>query len=126
MLSRLFALIIIFVSVYLLGVFLLPSFADKYGNASYNKTIREFKSKLEKEPTTSGSIYESIKDSTRAYVDESKSTVDQIQKTVRQKTQEVKNTVTSVQDAYTAMEKAKNDLQKLTIFSTGSSNVSSQ
>ncbi len=126
MLTRLVALIIIFVFIYLLGVFLLPTLADKYGNASYNKKIREFKKEMEKDPGSSESIYENIRNTTKTYVDESKSTADQIQKTVRQKTQEIKNTVTSVQDAYTAMEKAKNDLQKLTIFSTGSSNVSSQ
>ena len=64
-----------------------------------------------------------MKNTTKTYVDESKSTLDQIQKTVKKKSQEVKDTVGSVQDAYTAFAKAKDDLGKLTNFSTGLTNT---
>lgn len=64
-----------------------------------------------------------MKNTAKTYVDESKSTVDQIQKTVKKKSQEVKDTVGSLQDAYTAFDKAKGDLEKLTVFSTGSTNT---
>ncbi len=54
-----------------------------------------------------------------------RSTATQVKGTIETKTQEVKQAADSVQNAYQAVEKAKNDIQKVSVFQTGSVKVNS-
>lgn len=117
MFARLFAFIILIVTLYFVGVFLFPSLADQYGNPAWNTKIRQMKSGLESYTGSSTSLFENARNTAQGYIDESKQTVNQIQTTVTEKTEQVKKATDSVQNAYTAVEKAKTDIQKLGNFS---------
>ncbi|MDD2693333.1 MAG: hypothetical protein PHY14_00195 [Candidatus Gracilibacteria bacterium] len=120
MFARLFAFIILIITLYLASVFLFPEFADQYGNVSWNEKIREMKSDMESYTGSSSSIFADLTgkasefaSGTQQFINESKQTVNQIQTTVTEKTEQVKKAADSVQNAYTAVEKAKTDIQKL-------------
>ena len=124
MFSRLFSFIILIVTLYLAGVFIVPGLADQYGNPTWNAKIREFKSGLESYTGSSSSLFGTLTQKSseftsgaQQFIDDSKRTANQIQTTITEKSEQVKSAADSVQKAYTAVEKAKTDIQKLGNFS---------
>lgn len=63
---------------------------------------------------------QSAQDIAKPYIDETKNRANQIKTTLDTKTTEVKQAAESVQGAYKAVEWAKNDIQKLSTFGSGS------
>lgn len=123
MLTRLFAFLLLVGILYILGVFFIPNFADTYGNREFNTKIRSLK--WEFENFSSGgieakSLIQSAQDIAKPYIDETKNRANQIKTTLDTKTTEVKQAAESVQGAYKAVEWAKNDIQKLSTFGSGS------
>ncbi len=130
MIVRLFALILILLILGIGTIFLFPDFADRVGNPTLNASIRKLKSQTENIGVLSGSsnpksLMDNLSNNTTQITNEVRSTATQIKSTLETKTQEVKQAADSVQNAYSAVEKAKNDIQKVSVFQTGSVKVSS-
>lgn len=111
-------------------IFLFPEFADRIGNPTWNASIRKLKHQTENIGTFSGSsnpksLIENLGTNAREITNEMRSTATQVKGTIETKTQEVKQAADSVQNAYQAVEKAKNDIQKVSVFQTGSVKVNS-
>ncbi len=118
MFARLISFIVLLGVIALLVIFLAPEFADQYGNKDINTRIRTFKSSVESE-TWSASLYDQFRSKASSSIEEVNSTAKNIQNTFTTKTEQVKSAADSVQNAYSAVEKAKDDLRKLSVFSTG-------
>ncbi len=130
MIARLFALILILLVVGVGTIFLFPDFADRIGNPTLNASIRKLKHQTENIGALSGSsnpksLIENLSNNAVEMTNEVRSTATQVKSTIDTKTQEVKQAADSVQNAYQAVEKAKNDIQKVSIFQTGSVKVNS-
>ncbi len=130
MIVRLFALILILLVLGVGTIFLFPDFADRVGSSTLNTSIRKLKHQTENIGVLSGSsnpmsLMENFSDNTTQITNEVRSTATQIKSTLETKTQEVKQAADSVQNAYQAVEKAKNDIQKVSVFQTGSAKVGS-
>lgn len=122
MFSKLIAFLFIIGIIYIGAIFILPEVTDTYGNKSWNDAVRSFKAKLDTDNAhfwSGASLMEGITDIAKPYIDESKTVTKQVQETVTTKTEQVKQAADSVQKAYKAVEWAKNDVQKLTNFGTG-------
>ncbi len=130
MFIKLFAFLILTGTAYILGVFFFPESTDTYGNKEWNMKIREYKKSLENFSSWSleaKSLIQNVQDIAKPYIDESQKTIQEVQITAKEikttidtKTQEVKQAADSVEKAYKAVEWAKNDIQKLSPFGTGS------
>ncbi len=123
MFSKLIAFLFIIVILYIGAIFILPEMADTYGSKSWNNIVRSFKAKIDTDNAHFGSgktLIDGISDIAKPYIDESKAVTKQVQETVTTKTEQVKKAADSVEKAYQAVEWAKNDVQNVTKFGTGS------
>lgn len=130
MIARFLALILLCIVVGVGMIFLFPEFADRIGNPTWNASIRNLKHQAENIGTFSGasnpkSLIENLSNNAKDMTHDLQSTATQVKNTIETKTQEVKQAADSVQNAYQAVEKAKNDIQKVSVFQTGSVKVNS-
>lgn len=101
---------------YILTVFFVPEFADKYGNIALNTKIRDIKNaslEFASGSDTPASLIDKLTGTSKEYIDETVKTYENIQNTVSGKLQDVKSAADSVEKAYQAVNDAKADIQKV-------------
>ncbi len=104
----------------MIGVFMVPDIADKYGDADINAKIRSFKENsllMSSGSIWTSSIVDKLTTEAQKTIKEGTKTIEQIQATVEQKTKQVQDTAESVKTAIDAVEKAKDNISTLTNLS---------
>lgn len=127
MISKLIAVLVIFIVVYTWLIFLTPNFIDTYGITSFNEKVRMIKraSELDRSFESTGSLVEQASDIAKPYIDESKkiveetkSTIETVNTVVTEKTEQAKQAIQTAQEAYDKAQEAKNKIENLTNFGT--------
>lgn len=123
MIAKLISFFVLLTVSYAVIVFVVPEFADQYGNTDINTRIRLIKDLSLNYASGSQSpvsLADKLLGTGKSLIDETKQTADQIQLALDEKKQQAKKAAESAQKAYDAVSQARQDFQNLTSLSGSS------
>ncbi len=117
MLSRIFWFAIIICVLYMMAVFVIPEFTDKYGDKDFNTKIRNYKDaslKFASGWESPVSLFEKLKTTTTEYTDATKTQIKSAETIINTKINQTKEATQAIENAYSGIVDAKNKIQVLT------------
>jgi transcription elongation factor GreA-like protein len=100
MFTKLLAFIVLFSTLYVIGVFLFPELYDTYGNKTWNSHIRTIKEVLEKdhlETMTGETLIEKIRNNVNPYIEKTQEGIGHIESTIETKVEQTKQAIESIE-----------------------------